>query len=91
MEDPAGLKKVLKKHAVGETLAVLDSKLGNIVKEKMGIDCVYRSNTQLYIFSDQKEKTPVVWAYNQLYLPPGARKGVIRIYFPCLTAQRSWN
>lgn len=38
----AGLKKLLKKHAVGETLAVLDSKLGNIVKEKMGIDCVYR-------------------------------------------------
>jgi len=39
-----GLKKLLKKHAVGETLAVLDSKLGSIVKEKMGIDCVYNSN-----------------------------------------------
>lgn len=39
---PAGLKKLLKKHAVGETLAVLDSKLGSIVKEKMGIDCVYK-------------------------------------------------
>lgn len=41
-EQCAGLKKLLKKHAVGETLAVLDSKLGNIVKEKMGIECVYR-------------------------------------------------
>ncbi len=38
----AGLKKLLKKHAMGETLAVLDSKLGSIVKEKMGIDCVYK-------------------------------------------------
>lgn len=36
-----GLKKFLKKHAQGETLAVLDSKLGNIVKEKLGLDCVY--------------------------------------------------
>ena len=38
----AGLKKLLKKQAQEETLAVLDSKLGNIVKEKLGIDCVYR-------------------------------------------------
>ena len=38
----AGLKKLLKRHAAGETLAVLDSKLGSIVKEKMGIDCVYK-------------------------------------------------
>ncbi|KAK9824178.1 hypothetical protein WJX72_008339 [[Myrmecia] bisecta] len=38
-----GLKKFLKKHAEGDTLAVLDSKLGNIVKEKLGIPCVYSS------------------------------------------------
>lgn len=38
----AGLKKFLKKHAVGEELAVLDKKLGGIVQEKMGINCVYR-------------------------------------------------
>lgn len=39
---PAGLKKLLKKHAQGDTLAVLDSKLGSIVKDKLQIDCVYK-------------------------------------------------
>ena len=38
----AGLKKFLKKHAVGEELAVLDKKLGGIVQEKLGITCLYR-------------------------------------------------
>ena len=38
----AGLKKFLKKHAVDEELAVLDKKLGGIVQEKLGINCVYR-------------------------------------------------
>ena len=36
-----GLKKFLKKHAEGETLAVVDAKLGNVVKEKLGIPCIY--------------------------------------------------
>ena len=40
----AGLKKFLKKHAVDEELAVLDKKLGGIVQEKLGINCVYRYN-----------------------------------------------
>lgn len=35
-----GLKKFLKKNAVGDTLAVLDAKLGNIIKEKLDIPCV---------------------------------------------------
>jgi hypothetical protein len=35
-----GLKKFLKKNAVGQTLAVLDAKLGNIIKEKLDIPCV---------------------------------------------------
>lgn len=39
---PPGLKKFLKKHAVGDTLAVMDSKLGNLIKEKLDIPCVYR-------------------------------------------------
>ena len=39
---PAGLKKFLKKHAVGDTLAVMDSKLGNLIKEKLDIPCIYR-------------------------------------------------
>lgn len=38
-----GLKKFLKKHAEGETLAVVDAKLGNVIKEKLGIPCVYSS------------------------------------------------
>lgn len=39
----AGLKKFLKKHAEGETLAVMDAKLGNLIKEKLGIPCIYSS------------------------------------------------
>ena len=30
-----GLRKLLKQHCKGETLAVADSKLGNIIKEKL--------------------------------------------------------
>ena len=38
----AGLKKFLKKNC-GEkdTLALMDAKLGNIIKEKLGVNCVY--------------------------------------------------
>ncbi|KAL3156979.1 Nucleolar protein 58 [Trebouxia sp. C0009 RCD-2024] len=36
-----GLKKFLKKNAEGDTLAVLDSKLGNIIKEKLNIPCIF--------------------------------------------------
>lgn len=36
-----GLKKFLKKHVQEETLAIVDSKLGSIIKEKLGINCVY--------------------------------------------------
>eukprot|EP00891_Asterochloris_glomerata_P000764 jgi/Astpho2/764/e_gw1.00016.56.1_t len=39
-----GLKKFLKKHAVGDTLAVMDSKLGNLIKEKLDIPCVYSNS-----------------------------------------------
>ena len=38
-----GLKKFLKKHAQGETLAVVDAKLGNAIKEKLDIPCIYSS------------------------------------------------
>ena len=38
----SGLKRFLKKNAEGETLAVMDSKLGSIIKEKLGISCTYR-------------------------------------------------
>ncbi len=38
----SGLKKFLKKHAVDEELAVLDKKLGGIVQEKLGINCLYK-------------------------------------------------
>ncbi len=41
MRNP-GLKKFLKKNAEGDTLAVLDSKLGSIIKEKLDIPCIYR-------------------------------------------------
>jgi len=38
-----GLKKFLKKNAEGETLGVVDSKLGSLIKEKLGIPCIYSS------------------------------------------------
>ena len=39
----ADLKKFLKKNADGNTLGVADSKLGSIIREKLGIPCIYRS------------------------------------------------
>nr|GMD05359.1 probable nucleolar protein 5-2 [Ipomoea batatas] len=38
-----GLRKFLRSHCDGETLAVADSKLGNAIKEKLQIDCVHNS------------------------------------------------
>ncbi|KAJ8443790.1 hypothetical protein Cgig2_017271 [Carnegiea gigantea] len=38
-----GLRKFLKAHCQGETLAVADSKLGNAIKEKLQIDCVHNN------------------------------------------------
>lgn len=36
-----GLRKFLRSHCDGDTLAVADSKLGNAIKEKLQIDCVH--------------------------------------------------
>ncbi|KAJ7949320.1 Nucleolar protein like [Quillaja saponaria] len=36
-----GLRKFLRAHCDGETLAVADSKLGSIIKEKLKIECVH--------------------------------------------------
>ncbi|CAI5976917.1 unnamed protein product [Closterium sp. NIES-65] len=38
-----GLKKFVKAQCQGETLAVADSKLGNIIKEKLGVTCVHNA------------------------------------------------
>ncbi|VVA92642.1 unnamed protein product [Arabis nemorensis] len=38
-----GLRKFLKSNCKGEALAVADSKLGNIIKEKLKIDCVHNN------------------------------------------------
>ncbi|KAK8954379.1 putative nucleolar protein 5-1 [Platanthera zijinensis] len=38
-----GLRKFLRAHCDGETLAVSDSKLGNAIKEKLKIDCVHNN------------------------------------------------
>ncbi|XP_057499308.1 probable nucleolar protein 5-2 [Actinidia eriantha] len=38
-----GLRKFLRAHCDGETLAVADSKLGNSIKEKLQIDCVHNN------------------------------------------------
>ncbi len=49
-----GLKKFLKKNAEGDTLAVLDSKLGSIIKEKLDIPCIYRSAKAKATLIDQE-------------------------------------
>ncbi|KFK23538.1 hypothetical protein AALP_AAs63573U000200 [Arabis alpina] len=38
-----GLRKFLKANCQGETLAVADSKLGNVIKDKLKIDCVHNN------------------------------------------------
>uniref|UniRef100_A0A5B6ZQB6 Putative nucleolar protein 5-2 n=1 Tax=Davidia involucrata TaxID=16924 RepID=A0A5B6ZQB6_DAVIN len=38
-----GLRKFLRAHCDGETLAVADSKLGNVIKEKLQIECVHNN------------------------------------------------
>ncbi|KAF5739516.1 nucleolar protein 5-1 [Tripterygium wilfordii] len=38
-----GLRKFLRAHCEGETLAVADSKLGNAIKEKLKIECVHNN------------------------------------------------
>lgn len=38
-----GLRKFLRAHCSGETLAVADSKLGNIIKEKLQVECVHNN------------------------------------------------
>ncbi|PSS26714.1 Nucleolar protein like [Actinidia chinensis var. chinensis] len=38
-----GLRKFLRAHCDGETLAVADSKLGNAIKEKLQIECVHNN------------------------------------------------
>ncbi|GAB4835904.1 Ribosomal RNA processing protein 1 A [Ancistrocladus abbreviatus] len=38
-----GLRKFLRAHCGGETLAVADSKLGNAIKEKLQIECVHNT------------------------------------------------
>ena len=45
----ADLKKFLKKNADGNTLGVADSKLGSIIREKLGIPCIYRSARTLHV------------------------------------------
>lgn len=37
------LRKFLRSHCEGETLAVADSKLGNAIKEKLKIDCIHNN------------------------------------------------
>ncbi|XP_072983920.1 probable nucleolar protein 5-2 [Typha latifolia] len=40
-----GLRKFLRAHCDGETLAVADTKLGNAIKEKLKIDCLHNDAT----------------------------------------------
>ena len=67
---PAGLKKFLKKHAEGETLAVLDAKLGNVIKEKLGINCIYSSGVMELTRGIRAQFTTLITGLTQQDLRP---------------------
>lgn len=65
-----GLKKFLKKHAEGDTLAVLDAKLGNVIKEKLGINCLYSSGVMEMTRGIRNQLTSLVAGLNAQDLRP---------------------
>jgi nucleolar protein 58 len=55
-----GLRKFLKAHCDGETLAVADSKLGNAIKEKLQIDCVHNNGVMELIRGVRSQLTELI-------------------------------
>ncbi|PRW56410.1 putative nucleolar 5-2 [Chlorella sorokiniana] len=65
-----GLKKFLKKHAEGDTLAVLDAKLGSVIKEKLGINCLYSAGVMELTRGIRNQLTSLVAGLSQQDLRP---------------------
>ncbi|GJT83125.1 probable nucleolar protein 5-2 [Tanacetum coccineum] len=65
-----GLCKVLKSHCDGETLAVADSKHGNVIKEKLLIDCVHNQTVMELTRGVRSQLTEVITGLGSQDLAP---------------------
>uniref|UniRef100_A0A7N0RFP6 Nucleolar protein 58 n=1 Tax=Kalanchoe fedtschenkoi TaxID=63787 RepID=A0A7N0RFP6_KALFE len=54
------LRKFLRSHCDNETLAVADSKLGNVIKEKLQIDCVHNQSVMELIRGLRSQMTELI-------------------------------
>ncbi|KAL9233260.1 hypothetical protein vseg_008281 [Gypsophila vaccaria] len=65
-----GLRKFLKAHCPGETLAVADSKLGNAIKEKLQIDCVHNNGVMELMRGIRSQLTELISGLGSQDLAP---------------------
>ncbi|CAI9268382.1 unnamed protein product [Lactuca saligna] len=65
-----GLRKFLRAHCDGETLAVADSKLGNAIKEKLQIDCVHNQTVMELMRGVRSQLTELITGLGSQDLAP---------------------
>ncbi|KAL4560801.1 hypothetical protein LXL04_032955 [Taraxacum kok-saghyz] len=65
-----GLRKFLRSHCEGETLAVADSKLGNAIKEKLQIDCVHNQTVMELMRGVRSQLTELITGLGSQDLAP---------------------
>ncbi|XP_071734912.1 probable nucleolar protein 5-2 [Rutidosis leptorrhynchoides] len=65
-----GLRKFLRSHCDGETLAVADSKLGNAIKEKLKIDCVHNQGVMELMRGVRSQLTELITGLGAQDLAP---------------------
>ncbi|CAA7041229.1 unnamed protein product [Microthlaspi erraticum] len=65
-----GLRKFLKANCEGETLAVADSKLGNVIKEKLKIDCVHNNGVMELLRGVRSQFTELISGLGDQDLAP---------------------
>ncbi|XP_071705777.1 probable nucleolar protein 5-2 [Rutidosis leptorrhynchoides] len=65
-----GLRKFLRSHCDGETLAVADSKLGNAIKEKLQIDCVHNQGVMELMRGVRSQLTELITGLGAQDLAP---------------------
>ncbi|KAI3705496.1 hypothetical protein L1987_75735 [Smallanthus sonchifolius] len=65
-----GLRKFLRAHCDGESLAVADSKLGNAIKEKLQIDCVHNQGVMELMRGVRSQLTELITGLGAQDLAP---------------------
>ncbi|KAM0068405.1 putative Nop domain-containing protein [Helianthus debilis subsp. tardiflorus] len=65
-----GLRKFLRAHCDGESLAVADSKLGNAIKEKLQIDCVHNQTVMELMRGVRSQLTELITGLGAQDLAP---------------------